>query len=135
MNQTDQLVSFLVNATIAELKEKCKEFGCSTSGSKAEVAQQLKKLNPPEAWMQKKDETNITPRFVHEEVRFSNCIERLRRPKENYASSKKTQRTETELELVRRKLKIIKNFCGTNFRQKVNIRHVAKLIGIFHRNI
>ncbi|KAI4476342.1 hypothetical protein M0804_013679 [Polistes exclamans] len=94
------------NTTIAELKEKCKELGCSTSGSKTELIQRLREIDPSEAWAQK-NVTNTAPRVVCEEVRLpdaedvgrflnDNCEEEVRRNDKHLL--------EEELKLVRREI-------------------------------
>ncbi|KAI4476632.1 hypothetical protein M0804_013411 [Polistes exclamans] len=96
------------NTTIAELKEKCKELGCSTSGSKTELIQRLREIDPSEAWAQK-NVTNTAPRVVCEEVRLpdaedvgrflnDNCEEEVRRNDKHLL--------EEELKLVRRELEL-----------------------------
>ncbi|XP_043498670.1 uncharacterized protein LOC122521973 [Polistes fuscatus] len=102
------------NTTIAELKEKCKELGCSTSGTKTELIQRLREVDPSEAWAQK-NVTNTAPRVVCEEVRFpdaedvgrflnDNCEEEVRRNDKHLL--------EEELKLVRRELELVRSLRG-----------------------
>ncbi|XP_043503857.1 uncharacterized protein LOC122525241 [Polistes fuscatus] len=141
------------NTTIAELKEKCKELGCSTSGTKTELIQRLREVDPSEAWAQK-NVTNTAPRVVCEEVRFpdaedvgrllnDNCEEEVRRNDKHLL--------EEELKLVRRELELVRSLRGASisterrqlvetqeqsysnpdFRERVDIRLVADLLNVF----
>ncbi|KAI4476073.1 hypothetical protein M0804_013869 [Polistes exclamans] len=141
------------NTTIAELKEKCKELGCSTSGSKTELIQRLREIDPSEAWAQK-NVTNTAPRVVCEEVRLpdaedvgrflnDNCEEEVRRNDKHLL--------EEELKLVRRELELVRSLRGASisterrqlvetqeqsysnpdFRERVDIRLVADLLNVF----
>ncbi|KAI4481937.1 hypothetical protein M0804_008956 [Polistes exclamans] len=141
------------NTTIAELKEKCKELGCSTSGSKTELIQRLREDDPSEAWAQK-NVTNTAPRVVCEKVRFpdaedvgrflnDNCEEEVRRNDKHLL--------EEELKLVRRELELVRSLRGASisterrqlvetqeqsysnpdFRERVDIRLVADLLNVF----
>ncbi|XP_043496370.1 uncharacterized protein LOC122520338 [Polistes fuscatus] len=123
------------NTTIAELKEKCKELGCSTSGTKTELIQRLREVDPSEA---KIPDAEDVGRFLND-----NCEEEVRRNDKHLL--------EEELKLVRRELELVRSLRGASisterrqlvetqeqsysnpdFRERVDIRLVADLLNVF----